>query len=51
MLQVDAHPMGVLGMLQEEPGAGEVLLACRAHVAGRFISTCKREEEKRKRHS
>ena len=29
--------MGVLGMLQQEPGAGEGLLACGADVTGRLI--------------
>lgn len=40
VVQVDADAMSVLGMLKQEPGAGEVLLAGRADVARWFIFIC-----------
>lgn len=40
-LQVNANAMDVLGVLQEEPGAGEVLLTSGTYIAGGLIpSTC-----------
>lgn len=35
--QVDAEAMGVLGMLEQEPGTGEGLLARGAGVAARLV--------------
>ena len=46
-LQVDANAVGVLGMLQQEPGAGEGLLTCGTYIAGRLISaTCNTHRKK-----
>lgn len=36
-LQIDAEAMGVLGMLEQEPGTGEGLLAGGAGVTAGFI--------------
>ena len=38
--QVDAESMGILSMLQQEPGAAIRLLACRAGIGGRLLLTC-----------
>lgn len=40
VVQVDADAMSVLGMLKQEPGAGEGLLTGSADVAGRLIFIC-----------
>lgn len=36
-LQVDAETVGVLGMLEQEPGTGERLFACGAGVTAGLI--------------
>lgn len=36
-LQIDAEAMGVLGMLEQEPGTGERLFACGAGVTAGLI--------------
>lgn len=46
VVQVDADAMSVLGMLQQEPGAGEGLLTGSADVAGRLIFICGRRKVK-----
>lgn len=44
-LKINANAMDVLGVLQEEPGAGEVLLTCGTYIAGGLIpSTCKTQK-------
>lgn len=46
-LQVYANAMGVLGMLQQEPGTGEGLLTCGAYITGRLIpATCNTQRKK-----
>lgn len=40
VVQVDADAMSVLGMLKQEPGAGEGLLTGSADVAGWLIFIC-----------
>lgn len=40
VVQVDADAMSVLGMLKQEPGAGESLLTGSADVAGWLIFIC-----------
>lgn len=40
VVQVDANAMNVLGMLKQEPGAGEGLLTASADVAGWLIFIC-----------
>lgn len=45
VVQVDADAMSVLGMLEQEPGAGEGLLTGGADVAGWFIFSCGRERK------
>lgn len=37
VVEIDADAMSVLGMLKQEPSAGEGLLAGRTDVAGRFV--------------
>lgn len=45
--QVDTEAMGILGMLQQEPGTGEGLLACGAYITGRLIpATCNTQRKK-----
>lgn len=46
VVQVDANAMNVLGMLKQEPGAGEGLLTARADVAGRLTFICGATEKK-----
>lgn len=43
--QVDTKPMGVLSMLQQEPGAAVGLLTCSAGVGGWFLLTCHDREK------
>lgn len=46
-LQVNANAMGVLGMLQQEPGTGEGLLTCGTYVIGGLIpATCNTKRKK-----
>lgn len=46
-LQVDSDTMGVLSMLQKEPGAGEGLLTSGTYIIGGFIpATCKTQRKK-----
>lgn len=46
VVQVDADAMSVLGMLKQEPGAGEGLLTGSADVAGWLIFNCGPRERK-----
>lgn len=46
VVQVDADAMSVLGMLEQEPGAGECLLTGSADVAGWLIFICRSKETK-----
>lgn len=46
VVQIDADAMSVLGMLKQEPGAGEGLLTGSADVAGWFIFICWSRERK-----
>lgn len=46
VVQVDADAVGVLGVLEQEPGAVEGLLAGGADVAGRLIFICGARERK-----
>lgn len=46
VVQVDADAVSVLGMLEQEPGAGEGLLAGRADVAGWLIFICGHRDRK-----
>lgn len=46
VVQVDADAMSVLGMLKQEPGTGEGLLAGSADVAGWLIFICGAERNK-----
>lgn len=40
VVQVDADPMNVLGVLKQKPGTGEGLLTGSTDVAGWFIFFC-----------
>lgn len=46
--QVDAEPVGILCVLQQEPSTAVGLLACSAGVGRRLLLTCRYREEKRK---
>lgn len=45
--QVDAEAVGVLGMLQQEPGAAIRLLTCSAGIGGRLLLTYRDKREKK----
>lgn len=47
--QVDTEAVGVLGMLQQEPGAAVRLLTCSAGVGGRLLLTCSDRRKNRVR--
>lgn len=44
--QVNAKAVGVLSVLQQEPGAAVRLLTCRAGIHGRLLLTCQDREMK-----
>lgn len=44
--QVDTEAMGVLSMLQQEPGAAVGLLTCSAGIGGWLLLTCCDREER-----
>lgn len=46
VVKVDADAMNVLGMLKQEPSAGEGLLAGCTDIAGRLIFICGMTETK-----
>lgn len=46
-LQIYANAVAVLGMLQQEPGAGKALLTCGTYIARRLIATtCNKQRNK-----
>lgn len=44
--QVDTETVGVLSMLQQEPGATIRLLTCSAGIGGWLLFTCRDREER-----
>lgn len=44
--QVDTEAVGVLSMLQQEPGAAIRLLTCSAGISGRLLLTCCDKEKR-----
>lgn len=44
--QVDTEAVGVLSMLQQEPGAAVRLLTCSAGIGSRFLLTCGDREKR-----
>lgn len=48
-LQIDAETMGVLSVLEKEPGAGEGLLTGGAGVAAGLIFICQKERTHREK--
>lgn len=48
-LQIDAEAVGVLGVLEQEPGTGEGLLTGGASVAAGLIFICQRKGTEKKR--